>query len=491
MIHVRINKKRKLFLYNDSQKITAGFDEIKKIGAHYLLRNIDKYGSTIESFIYNINTQQLSDRLDVTFLPTTNRVKVPFINARKDDQYQVYNMSDLSLVFETKRSEEDPYNFSYLGDDLYYSNKSILNGAGQIVSPVGPDNLVFKDGSIHIYSTSIENKYLVLYDEYFLIEDEQLNAEKIKNAYYNANTLFLAYEAQTSIYIDKKKVFQGSIEYENYNFWGDYLRVIISENKSYFILNKLFGPFEINKNDRECDLQLIFISNNYLVYLFQNNLLLLDTVNNKLEIKALPAGSEFRKVKNENLDPVFVHLKDFTIFELADSNKQGPFFYNPKTSEIMCLNIMKTVKPHISENTLFFLDADFREITNELKVANLKLVDYSYFQNNLYYIAYNKIDYVVKNINDITKELVLKEPAVLEGNSNILVKLSSGGGHKSDFYTLSDNGKKFVKPPFKIYGVYGRSWDYPLSRIDFSSNNESTTKMFEIHSDFPFYTTEE
>lgn len=485
MVHIRINKKRKLYVYNDNKRMTNGFDIINKLGTHYLLKNIDKYGSTIDSFLFNSESLEITGPLDFSiFYNKTN-----LFYARKGDLYQVYREKDLVLIFETKKNEADPYNFNYLKDDLFVSNKSILKGNGELISLLNNETSVYKSGSINIFSTGIQNTYLVNHEGYFLIEEAYLQPNSIKNVFIRMKTLYIVYEDQVAIYIDNKRVFKDDVKFEDYHYVSQALNAFKLPSEFYFVLHQLFGPYKIeifNESDRP---KLIFQSPEYLVYLFSTNMIIYERLNNSMVVT--PLNEEYNWEVDKNNSPVYLYLKDNKIYQLFSAASDKIFYFNPVLKKIVSLIDMYSIKPYIQNETLYYLNANFQETEINTKVQSGVLTSYSYFQDNLYYIELLANKFFVKNTLRITKELILEEEGTLDGNSNVLIKIEPKSENKSSFYTISENLSKFIKAPFKVYGIYEGSLLYPSARIDFSTQNESASKLFELTSEYPFYSTEE
>ncbi len=474
-----------MYVYNNDRRVTNGFDTIKKLGVHYLLRNVDKYGSTVESFLFNSESLEITGPLNFSIFYNENNL----FYARKGDLYQVYRENDLALIFETKKNEADPYNFDYLKEDLFVANNSILKGGGELVSLLNDETSVYKNGSVAIFSTEIQNTYLVKYDRYFLIEEASLQPNKIKDVFVRMKTLYIVYENQTAIYIENKRVFKDEVEFEDYHYINETLKVFKSRSEYYFLIYQLFGPYKIENLNDSNGPKLIFQSPKYMAYIFSTYMIVYESSNKTLVVT--PLDEVYNRKVDENNNPVYLYLKDNKIYQLFSAAPDKTYCFNPILKKIVSLNEMQSIKPYILNETLYYLSADFQETKIQLKVKSGILASYSYFRDNLYYIELLENKFIVKNTLRITKELVLEEEAILDGNSNVIIKTEPKSENKSPFYTVSENLSKFVKTPFKVYGVYEGTLLYPSARIDFSTQNERSSKLFELSPEYPFYSTEE
>ena len=494
MIHIRINKNRKLFLYKNDDRLTNGFDEIEKINKHYLLKSKDKHGFLIESYIYDTSKLQISPKLEIIIYKISNER----FYARKGDLYQVYNSFDLNLIFETEKNDEDPYNFSYINDDLYVTNNRIYEKGGIDIFHLNEENILINDGSCYIYCTHLKNKYLFKYGtDYQFIEDNNLEHKLIKKIHYCIKTLYISYDNKTKVFINGNICFNGPIELENYSFANLDIKVFTSNQQFYFVLNKVYGPYNFNYDEGiNSMISLIFISINQRVFLFQNNLLIFNYINDELKIVNL--NSKYRIKANNNrpntvargLESNKLNLMEYTITELIDIENGKVYYFNPFLQNLEVANQMKSILPYIEDSTLYFLNHEFKMCNYKIEIDNIQLIDYSYFKNNFYYILKTMDNYIVKNIDNITEDLFLKNKATFDGNVNVIINTSPDSLNKTDFYTLSENLNKFKKPTFKTYGISNsRNLLNPCSLISFSGMNEISNKQFDLNSNFQFYST--
>ena len=134
MIHVRINNEQKMFLFENDNCISDGYDEIQQVGIHFCLRNSIKDTFRGEAFLFNSNKKKIEKKIERIKYWNKNHIVIS-----ENDSYLVLSSINLESIFETKKKECSS-NFYYLNKSYYTNSDKLFLGDMEIIGILNEKN---------------------------------------------------------------------------------------------------------------------------------------------------------------------------------------------------------------------------------------------------------------------------------------------------------------------------------------------------------------